>query len=1004
MSKLFSGFWLLLALLSLPAIAQDRTVTGRVTSSDDGTALPGVTVQLKGTNRGTSTDANGTYRLSIPDNARLVFSYIGYTSQEVEVGNRSAVNVTLQSSSSQLNEVVVVAYGQQERKSITGSITQVNADKIANRPFASVAQALQGNVAGLQSAGASGQPGANQQIRIRGIGSITAGSDPLYVIDGIPINAGDFSRTTTTSSTLAGLNPNDIESVSVLKDASATSIYGSRAANGVILITTKKGKGGKTNLRFDTEVGFNDLTLTDVGRPLNRAQYLELTKEGIANAGLSQANADAVLQAAGANGTADTDWFDLVNRRGRQQQYNLSASGGDNKTTFYLSGGYFDQQATTIGSSFKRYSGQVNVNHNVSEKLSLFSTLNVSNSLTQAPSQGGAFANPVGASLFLLPTQFPYNPDGTLNIARTDAGFPSTFNPLALVEWDRRSLSMLKGLGSFGGTYRFLPDLSFTTRYGIDYSGLEENNYNNPFHGDGRTANGRAYAYYTRLFNWVWTNTVDYRQHLNADRSFYADLKVGYESQKSKRYGISAMGEGFPPTTELRLPAVAATPKIASAVGSDYTFSSIFSNLSFNYKSRYSLSGSLRRDGSSRFGSNNRYGTFWSVGGAWNIDEEAFFKTVPYVSSLKLRASYGVNGNADLSNLTNGDYLWRATYGYGFNYNQLPGSAPNSIGNVDLTWELNKPFNVGIDLGVLKDRIRINADYYVRQTTNLLQSVPLSRTTGFSSIYDNVGSMENRGFEFALNATPVKSDLRWDVNFNIAFNQNKITALNNNLDIVSGLYIRRVGENFQTYYMREWAGVDPATGSPLWYKDATHAETTSSYTQAQRVLLGSASPKGFGGFTNTLAYKGFTLEGQLYFQYGNYVFDSWARYLLSDGFSPFDNKYARQMNRWQKPGDIAENPKYIYNNATNSYSASSRYLYKGDYLRLRNVTLGYDVPAGLIKRIGLSRVNVYARGTNLFTKTADNRLTFDPETRIDGQNDLQVPVTRTVTFGLNIGL
>ncbi len=1002
--KLLFSLGLLLVLV-VQVLAQDRSITGKVTSGEDGSSLPGVSVVIKGTSKGAQTDANGAYKLSVPNNATLLFSYIGFEAQQVTVGTKSVIDIVLRPDPKTLQEVTITAgYGQYDKKGFTGARSELKGKGIENRPFSSAVSALQGQVAGLQTAAFSGQPGAFQAVRIRGIGSINASAEPLYVIDGVPVNAGNFATRATTSSTLAGLNPNDIEEMVVLKDAASTSIYGSRGANGVILITTKKGKAGKTQFSVNAEYGTSNLSIPNLAKPLNRQEYLTLTEEGLKNAGASAATTTSTLNALGATNTDDVDWLSAVTRSGAYQNYSLQAQGGDNKTTFFMSGGYYKELATVIGSQFDRISGNASIRHNASEKLSFNLNVNVSGSNQLTPNNGGAFANPVLSAYFLRPTQRIYNPDGSYDVSLTN--FSSIYNPVALVAINKNKYFSLKGLAGMGAEYRPIKNLTLSTKYGIDFNAIEENYYRNPQFGDGRNTGGGAFADYTRFFNWTWTNQADYRIYLTEAKDFTADVKVGYEAQLSKTYFSNVYSEGFPSSTDLIYPVVASTPKTASASGSDYSFGSIFSNVAFNYKNKYSLTGSARQDKSSRFGINNRTGNFWSVGGAWNIDQEAFLQGNNIFSGLKLRASYGVNGNGGI-----GNYAWRATYGFGFNYNQVPGSAPNNIGNANLTWELNKPFNVGIDASLLKDRINVTVDYYNRQTSNLLLDVPLSRTSGFVSQTDNIGAMENKGVELTINASPIKTnDFTWDINFNIAFNQNKITSLFQNQDILSGSFIRRVGLDYQTFYLREWAGVDPQTGSPLWYLNTKNTDgsfdrnTTTNYNAAQRVVsLGSATPKGFGGLTNTLRYKGLSLEAQFYFNYGNKVQDTWAAYLIGDGFNAGFNKFKKQLERWQNPGDITDVPKYIYNNSNLSYSASSRYLYDGSFIRLRNIVVRYELPKNILKTLKLNTMSVYARGTNLWTKTFDKNLYFDPEVGIAGQTNLDIFISKNLSFGLNIG-
>jgi TonB-linked SusC/RagA family outer membrane protein len=987
-------------LLYAGAFAQEKTIAGKITDARDGSPMVGVTVSGKGSSAYTQSGPDGSFRITVPGSVTvLVFSTTGFTDTEVSINNKSTVDVKLSTDGKSLDEVVIVGYGTQRKAEVTGAAATVKAKEIANIPRTSVDQVLQGKVAGLQSVAPSGQPGAIQQLRIRGIGSITAGAAPLWVIDGVPVNIGDFSRATTTSNALAGLNGNDIEEITVLKDAAATSIYGSRAANGVILVTTKKGKAGKSRIKFETELGFTEVAnLPDAGKPLNKQQWFELTREGLVNAGATQTQIDNILDGYGLNTDVDTDWLDLVTRRGEQQQVNISASGGNERTTYYISGGYFNQVAPVLSSDFKRYSGTINLTNKFSNRVSVSTNLTFGTVKQHTPLAGGSFANPMDAVYFLRPSQNPYNADGTLNISRTgNTNFPADFNPLYIDQNDINLLNNFKILGNVAGEFKILDNLKFTSRYGVDYFNLTEELYDNPFHGDGRTAGGRSYFFYTKVFNWVWTNQLDYRQNiLGKNSGFFLDLKLGYEAQQSKEQDMDARKEGFPPTTELNSPTAGATPAAFNGTGTDFTFASVFSAGALNYKNRYILTGTFRRDGSSRFGSNNRFGNFWSVGAAWNIDQERFMETLTWISGAKLRTSYGVNGNGDLAN-----YGWRPLFGYGANYNGLPGGTFNNIGNVDLTWELNKPFNVGLELGFFNNRLNVAVDYYKRITSELLLNRPLSRVVGFNSILQNVGAMQNAGIEVTIDGTPVSTrDFSWNVNFNFARNKNKITELPGG-EFADGASYRKVGYDYQSWYAREWAGVDPTNGDPLWYTDETKTATTNSYGTALRFIHGSASPKFFGQLNNTFTYKGFSLDFQLYYNFGNLVRDGWAQYTY-DGVSVTANKYQRQMERWQKAGDVTDVPAYVYNLQNSSSSFSTRFLYKGDFIRLRNVTLGYNLPRNVLTKLGLGNASFYVRGFNLFTKTFDDRLTVDPETGITSVSNLNIPLSKTVTAGLTL--
>jgi TonB-linked SusC/RagA family outer membrane protein len=1002
MKKLF----LLTAFLSpfLFGLAQDRTVTGKVTD-ENGSAVANASVIIKETKRGTTTDANGNFSILVDSRSqRLLFSYTGKATEELSIGNRSVINVTLKPGDASLSEVVVVAYGTQSKRKVTGSMSKVEGAELENKPFSSFEQTLQGKVPGLLSMSPTGQPGGIQQVRIRGIGSITAGAAPLYVIDGVIVNTGDFSRLSNTSNALAGINPNDIESISVLKDAAATALYGSRAGNGVILITTKRGRQGKSKLRLDAETGFgNTAFFNDQAKPLNRQQYFDLTKEGLVNAGATQTQMDNALASLGYNNAYDEDWIDLVTRQGTTNNINASLSGGDNKTTFFTSAGFFDQKAVIIGSDFRRYTGTISIKHKPVEKLTIGMDATGAYIHQNSPSQSSNFRNPVIDAYSLRPSQNAYNADGTVNISATT--FNQLYNPVAIAQYDYTQLNNVKLLANFSGEYQFYKDLRFTSKFGIDYFDLEELLYYNPFFGDARTTGGRESNFNTRVSNWIWTNQLNYH-HDFLNRDLGLDFLVAYEAQKSKQLNISATGTSVPVTTAIPLP-VPSSPTTASAARADYSFNSVLSQLQLNYKNKYTASGSFRRDGSSRFGTEFKDGNFWSIGAAWNLDQEDFVKNIEFISALKLRGSYGKVGNAEI-----GNYAWQGTYTFASPYNQLPGSAPNQIQNDELTWEVHKPLDVGIDVSILKSRVSVTIDYYNRNTSSLIQAAPLSLTSGYynatsglATVNANIGSMVNKGWEFEINATPVRTQtFTWSLGFNIAVNKNEVTKLaNNNADILSLPFIRRVGEDFQSIYTRLWAGVDAATGNPLWYIDGTKKQTTTDVTKAQRAIIGSTSPKGFGGFSSMLSYKNFTLDAEFTYQYGNLVYDNWGFITWSDGFLPNLNRIQKQLNRWQKPGDITDIPKYVYGGANNSNSESSRWYYKGDFIRLRDLTLSYDLPRKITDRIKMSSAHFYVRGSNLWTKAFDDDITFDPEQPINGTNDFQILIQRTISLGVSLG-
>ncbi len=981
--------------------AQNRTIKGSVID-DKGVALANASVLVKGTSNGTVTDANGAFSISVQASAKaLVISSLNYVLQEVNITGKNQVTVRLEPATDRLDEVVVTGYGTTKRTTSTSAQAKLSGKDVENAPVSSLDRAFQGKVPGLQSSSNNGQPGANQDVRIRGIGSFTASASPLYVVDGVQIVTGDLSSAVTTTNVLSTINPNDVDDITVLKDAAATSIYGSRGANGVILITTKKGKSGKTQFRFDTEVGQTDYAnIPDVGKPIKANDWFTLLKEGMVNANFTQTQINNTLATYGYGNGVDIDWIGLTTRKGQQQQYNLSMTAGDAKTQLFMSGGYFKQEAANIGADLRRISGNIKVTHNISSKISVSTNWNIGNVMQNTPPSGpGAFANPYYVSLTLRPTQNPFNPDGTYNISGADnLSFPTHYNPLYVIANDKYVVRNTQIFGGGSLEYKILQGLKFTSHVGIQSNSLEESVFNNPFHGDGVSTSGFGINNFTRVFLWDWYNQFDYHIDLLRNKKLSTDLKAGYEAVKYNFYRIQSQAQNFPPTAELPLSTNAATAIVGSADGANYTFASMYSSANFLYDNRYSVSGSFRRDGSSRFGANNQYGNFWSVGAAWNINNESFMDNMKAISLLKLRGSYGSTGNAGI-----GNYQWRQTYGYGANYNGVAGGTFNNIGNIDLTWEKTNQLDIGLDLGLFKNRINIVVDWYRKLTDGLLFNKPISLTTGFGSILSNVGKIENKGIEFAINARPIQlRNFSWDVSFNISHNQNKVVSLPNHQDIANGQFRLTEGRDIQSYYYRSVQGVDPATGVEMWYLDNTKSATTPTYANAALQFLNkSGSPSYFGGFSNTFTYRGFYATGDLYYNYGNWVLDSYSQYFLN-GQLPTRGKYAINLTRWQKPGDITTIPKYVYGLANQSGGEKS--LYKGDYIRLRNVTIGYRMDDKvLLSKLHINSLNFYVRGTNLWTKVYDKTLPFDPEQGAASQNNEGFLNPKTVTVGLNIG-
>ncbi|HXS58812.1 MAG TPA: TonB-dependent receptor [Hanamia sp.] len=1010
----FVTLFTVLMITGMLAYSQSRTITGNIVDGL-GNGLANVSVVVKGTTTGTTSNESGAYSLSVPSSTKsLVFSAVGFSAQEIKVGLADSYRVEMKAVDNTMQEVVIVAYGSQKKLSLTGSVATIKADKLENRPFSSVDKALQGQVAGLQSSSSDGTPGAGTDIRIRGTGSITAGQSPLWVIDGIIATTGDLTSNTTTANALSGLNPDDIESISVLKDASASAIYGSRAANGVILVTTKSGKAGKTKVNFSTEIGQSSIAYTNTkNRPMTTLENQKVLRQALINKGYADDNAEADAVIIDPDGLGfdpnwlqtNTNWLDQVTRKGNQQQYNLSLSGGNDKTQFYASGGYFDQGGTTIATYFKRYNGSISLSTKVSDKIVFKAGINGSASTQLSPPGSAAYASPVSGSFFLQPWFSPYNADGTFRYNDPEGQFPegSQFNPVLLAAWNKSTAKQMELRGYVSAEYQILPKLKFSSKYSGEYLDVDEYQYQNPIYGDGFPG-GNGYGFDRKIFDWTWTNLLNYRVNLKSN-DFYVDLLGGTEAYALTNNLSQFWGSNFPSTLALQYLASAAKPTQASNLPSATSVNSYLSSAVFNYKDRYILSGSFRRDGSSVFSKDHKWGDFYSVGGSWNINEENFLKDASFLSLLKLRSSYGTSGN------TNGFgyYSSLATYGFGSAYTGEPGSAPNNVGNPNLTWEKNKSFNLGLDFGLWRNRLTATVEYYKRVTSDLLVTIPLSPTSGFSGgQLTNVGSMYNKGIEITLGGKPVVGkDFVWESNFTFSHNTNRVTSLYNHAPISQNTRFNITeGHDIYEFYTRLWAGVDPANGDPLWYTDDTKSTTTNNSNLAALSLTGkSATPRYYGSFSNTFIYKGFSLQAQLFYNFGNYIYSTWENYLSSNGaYLGAMNQLSNQLDAWQKPGDITNVPKVIFGGNKNSNRPSTRYLYKGDYIRLRNLEIGYALPASVLKPVGITSANFYVRGTNLFTFGTDKNLTVDPEVGAQSISDFQVFMPKTISLGVKLGL
>ncbi len=952
--------------------------------------IPGVNVELAAVDfkQNIASNESGDYAFNITKAGTytLTASSIGFNkfTQIIEVRSTDIVkNITLTASTQDLSEVMVVAYGTQTKASFTGSAKELKGAVINGSPRVSIQESLQGNVAGVIASNGSGQPGAVPNVRIRGVGSVNAGSGPLYVVDGIPLEAGQIS----------GLNSFDIENLTVLKDASAASIYGSRAANGVILITTKSGVAGKTLISASVQSGVNNIITFENSKLLNTNETLELLKEGWVNKGKDPSLFDAEIALNKVNSNVNTDWFDLLTRTGNNTQADLSISGGNEKTKFYISGSHYIAKAPVLGSDFTRSTANVRISNQATEKLSLSGGLQLNNRDNHSQADGGTFSNPVRMYSLYQPFLRAYNDDGTY-----DFSYYNRYNPIAQVleSYDTRNSYAL--IGNFLAKYQILKNLAIENQSNINFLYQESVEYNKSGIGTSRSDGGRSTNSTDRATNWVNTTILRYNKVFG---DFGLKTYAGYEAQKVREVGNSVQKKNFLPNSY-----TLDNASVLAAGGSSATanaLNSIFFNASTDYKNKYYLSASFRRDGSSRFGSENRYGNFYSIGASWNLSREDFMKNQNLFSDLRIRTSYGVNGNQDI-----GNFVSRALYS-STSYDNAPGLSFSNYGNNLLTWEKNKPFNIGLDFGILNNRLTGTFEYYARTTSDLLLNRPISATNGLTSFTDNVGAIKNSGLELELNSiniSPKTDGLGWTTSFNISTIKNKITSLTS--PIVSGTYNRFVGGDYYQLYLVGYAGVNPTNGEANWYTDESKSQTTNVYGSAKPFNQGSALPDFFGGLTNSFTYKGFSLSFQIYFNIGNKTYDNYGASGTSDGSQGFapTAKMSRYTynNRWQKAGDNTLQPKIVYLGSQSGPSSqqSTRFLYDGDYFRLRDITLGYQLPTKWVNQAKMASARLYFRANNLFTYIKDKRISFDPEVGIDGLADKNIPVYRTALLGLEV--
>ena len=913
--------------------------------------------------------------------------------QTQEVAIKPHLRIIMKSDTQLVDEVVIVGYGTTKREAKTGSITSVTSDQIAEIPASSIDKMLSGKMAGVQITQSSGQPGSATSIRIRGTSSINAGNNPLYVVDGVAVMSGDDSDLTNTSNVIAMLNPNDIENITVLKDAAAASVYGSRAANGVILVTTKSGKEGKSRFTVRAKYGVSSLANDNNYGVMSGQELLSYQRQAIINAGRNPDDPTG-----GANyyrpyellSRPQTNWMDHFTRLGQMQEYEVNMSGGTGKTKYYNSLSYHNNEGIFYGIDFNRVQARINVDHELNKYLKTGVRLNLGYMKSQDVPMGSLYySNPAFAGLTILPWTPAYNADGT---HYTQISENSNQNPRATADYDDQWDKTYRFSGNMYLEWKPIKQLTFKTTNAAEMAFKEGRRYwSNEAHN------------YDAGYPKLQTTETQYRLLTTSNTATYEDIfskhsvrvLLGQEATHNTYWQQYQMSQDLNPDIPYHPSGNAEKFSIDYAQGTE-TMLSFFGIADYNYDSRYYLQLSGRYDGSSLFGSNSQWGLFYSVGASWNLHNEAFMEDYDWLDIFKLRFSYGINGNNNISQYQQfGTYTSTA-------YNGTTGMRPSTPANPDLSWEKNASWNVGIDFRFLK-RFSGSIDVYSRKTTDMLLNKAQSSTSGFNTALQNVGSMRNTGVEFQFDANIIdNNDWKWDAGFNISHNKSKILELaGDEMMSYSGDSRLRhiVGEKLFTFYLKDYYGVNPVNGEALWRTE--NGELSNDYNAARWIKAGSPEPTYTGGINTSVSWKGIALSVVGEFKGGNKIFIVENRYLQSDGNQMSMNQAKSLLNYWKKPGDTGCLPKPIAGNTTNSYSFSStRFIEKGDYFRIKDITLSYTFPTQLIKKAGLGNAKVYASGLNLYTFHDVNF--WDPERGIDGLGYGIYPVTKTFVIGLDL--
>ncbi len=1023
-------------------------VTGKVTASDDGSPLPYATISIKGTTTGAYTDDDGNYTITVAPNGVLVFSTVGFVTQEIQVNNRSVINVALAPDAIALEETIVVAYGTAKKGTYTGSASVVKKEALKDAPSVSFENALNGKVAGLQVTSNSGQAGTTSSMRIRGIGSMNASNEPLYVIDGVPVTSGDAGQMSdyiySTNNAMSTLNPNDIESITVLKDAAASSLYGSRAANGVIVITTKKGKLGRPTVTLKASVGITPSWAYNNHEVANAQQQAEMyylmfwnTKDNPADGNataIAQMNkrfkkhgyyfetTDNTVNTLTIKGMTDGienregkyfDWDKELFRTAIYQTYDLSVSGGTDNTNYYSSIAYTSDKGRVITNKYDRVSGRVNLSQKVGKHVELLTQVNVA----RTKREGYNDTRSLGSNYFLqsrnLLWPFYWPTDYKTGEWWTPRYGSYAYNPVYYrTQWENSSKTT-KVSASENLSIKILPELTLRSIFSYDYSNVHDFIYYSADHFSGSSDNGSVTDMNTNVSKWVSSTTLNWNRDFAKHN---VNVLAGFEAEENKTEFSRASGTNLPTSA---LHTVATAGKLdANAYSWGNTIASFLSKAEYNYDGRYYVSGSFRRDGSSRLGSDNRWGNFWSVAGSWKINNEKFMKDIHWISNLRLRASYGVNGTLPSSN-----YGWRALTSYSSKYMTNPGGGLSNVADPTLSWETSYTYNVAAEFGFWDQRFYGTIEFFNRDSKDLLQDVPISYTTGFSSTLKNVGEINNKGLEVELGGDIIRTkDLTWSASLTASFIKSKVTKLYGGQDIIwddptggdaRAKYIYREGESTLALYGLEWAGTNKENGKNMWYINPKDDENytadleikgrpvTYSYKKANKVILHDMMPKVFGGINTDVSWKGLSVGLNFTYRFGSKTYDAADRDCNDDGYY-FERTMSKTAYKdsWTPTNKNAKYPQRLAIDMEDVNQKSSRHLHNGDYIRLKTLSIGYNLPKNFVSKVGLSNARVYFNGSNLLTWAAHKE--YDPEVNEYYTRGWETPIGKTYTFGVEL--